>query len=268
MKCIETAAPARSRKSAARRPVLWAAALAGLSAAAAPVHAAKFSEAEIFLELNDTDGDLGIHASIDGGPYAWLKVEDPGGRTILSIAASGPLAQQGLTQLFLESAEPPFDELAPSVFFARFPEGSYGIEAGGPGGKNGNPAFKGKAKLSHVLAAPVDGVMVNGQDAAEDCDAAELPTVSAPITIVWNPVTESHPQIGKQGPVEIARYQFFVEQGDLKFGVDLPPTQTEFQVPAEIIAQGDTGAPFKYEIIARTSAGNNTAIETCFRVED
>ena len=26
-----------------------------------------FAVAELFFELNDTDGDLGIHASIDGG---------------------------------------------------------------------------------------------------------------------------------------------------------------------------------------------------------
>ena len=28
----------------------------------------KFEEAELFFELNNTDGDLGIHAVIDGAP--------------------------------------------------------------------------------------------------------------------------------------------------------------------------------------------------------
>lgn len=63
-----------------------------------------FSVANVFLELNDTDGDLGIHALIDGQ------------------------RQQGLTELFFESAEPPFDELPPETFFRRFPEGEYEVE--------------------------------------------------------------------------------------------------------------------------------------------
>ena len=106
-------------------------AIAGLALTAATpaVWAAEFSEAELFFELNDTDGDLGIHASIDGGPYAKLAIEDPRERTILLIEANGRLARQGLTQLFLESAEPSFDELAPEKFFRRFPEGAYEIEA-------------------------------------------------------------------------------------------------------------------------------------------
>ena len=43
---------------------------------------------------------------------------------ILLLRASGRLARQGLTELFFESAEPPFDELPPTGFFRRFPEGS------------------------------------------------------------------------------------------------------------------------------------------------
>jgi hypothetical protein len=111
--------------------------------------------------------------------------------------------------------------------------------------------------------------MVNEFEAAEDCDAVSLPSVSEPILIDWDPVTTSHPEIGTSGvDVEIVRYQFFVEQGDVKFAVDLPPTQTQFQVPSEIIALGNTDEPFKFEIIARTATGNNTAIETCFEVEE
>jgi hypothetical protein len=37
----------------------------------------EFTEAELFFELNDTDGDLGIHASIDGGPYVKLDQTIP-----------------------------------------------------------------------------------------------------------------------------------------------------------------------------------------------
>jgi hypothetical protein len=228
------------------------------SGVAAPARAQEFSEAEIFFELNDSDGDLGIHASIDGGPYTRLEVEDPRGRTILTVGAQGRLAQQGLTQLFLESAEPSFDELAPEAFFRRFPEGVYEIE----GVRNG-VEFEASAQLSHVMAAPVENVLVDGIPAAEDCDAVPLPSVSDPVVIDWDPVTEHHPEIGAEGEVEIVRYQFFVEQGDVKFAVDLPPTVTKFRVPSAILAPG---GQFKFEIIARTADLNNTAVENCFLV--
>lgn len=242
-------------------------AVVGLALMAVPstVQAAEFSEAELFFELNDTDGDLGIHASIDGGPYVKLEIEDPNERRILLVKSSGRLARQGLTQLFLESAEPSFDELDPKKFFRRFPEGKYEIEAETLDGEE----IEAEVILSHVLAAPVDNVTINGVEAAEDCDADMLPSVSEPVLIDWDPVTTSHPELGKAGPVEIVRYQFFVEQGDLKFAVDLIPDTidvTQFTVPSEIIALGDTDEPFKFEIIARTATGNNTAIENCFIV--
>jgi hypothetical protein len=232
-----------------------------MSPVAARIAAAQLTEAELFFELNDTDGDLGIHASIDGEPWVTLEIEGPDGRKLLTITAQGRLSRQGLTQVSLESAEPSFDELLPQQFFDRFPEGTYEIEIT----TRNNQEFERKVTLSHVLAAPPSGILVAGIPAAENCDAVALPTVPAgmPVTIDWAPVTTSHPTIGKAGPVEIVRYQFFVEQGDLKFGIDLPPAVTEFVIPAMLLAAGEV----KFEIIARTATGNNTAVESCFVVE-
>jgi hypothetical protein len=218
---------------------------------------AAFAVAEIFVELNDTDGDLGLHALIDGDPWKSLKVEGPGGQELLSMVAEGRLQDQGLTELAFESAELPFDVLAPADFFRRFPEGDYDIEGQGQGGIT----LRSKARLSHVLAAPPDDITLSGVPAAEDCDADPLPEVPSPVVIRWTPVTTSHPDIGSSGPVRISRYQLFVEQGALKFSIDLPPDVTEFEVPAGVT---DRGGQFKFEIIARTSAGNNTAVESCF----
>ena len=219
-----------------------------------------FSEAELFFELNDTDGDLGIHAAIDGGVWTRLTITGPTGRTLLNIASQANLRTQGLTQLAFESAEPSFDDLAPSEFFARFPEGVYLIQ----GLAQGGDTFSANATLSHVLAAPPGNILLSGTAAAESCDAKPLPSVSAPVVIDWDPVTTSHPEIGAAGPVTISRYQVFVEAGRTKFSVDLPPTVTQVEVPASITAGGK---PFKLEIIARTTAGNNTAVESCFRVQ-
>ena len=93
-----------------------------------------FPVAELFFELNDTDGDLGIHADIDGGPWTSLEIEGPGERKLLHIVSKSRLRLQGLTQLAFESAEPSFDELDPADFFLRFPEGNYEIEARRQGG--------------------------------------------------------------------------------------------------------------------------------------
>lgn len=241
---------------------LPAMAMAGLALEAVipAVQAAEFSEAELYIELNDTDGDLGIHGSIDGGAYSRLKIEGPNERPIYFIRASGSLARQGLTQLFFESAEPRFDELPPEEFFRRFPEGVYEIKAQSLTGEE----IAAEVTLSHVMAAPVGNITVNGVPAAENCDAVPLPAVSKPVVIDWDPVTTSHPTIGKSGPVEIVRYQYFVEREGVKLSLDLPPTVTQFEVPAEILALGNE---FKFEIIARTSTGNNTAIESCFTLQ-
>lgn len=227
----------------------------GVAAAAAPL---ELEDAELFFELNDTDGDLGIHAVIDGGPYTKLEIDDPKDDTILAVSAKGRLGKQGLTELNFESAELPFDELSPEDFFARFPEGRYEIEI-----TRGKKEFEKKVKLSHVLAAPPSNVTVSGKPAADSCDDTPLPIAGEPVVVDWDPVTESHPEIGESGDVEIARYQFFVEQGDSMFAVDLPPDVTEFEVPTAITAPGGT---FKFEIIARTEELNNTAIESCFIV--
>ncbi len=221
---------------------------------------AQFTKGEIFFELNDTDGDLGIHANLDGSEYKRLEVEDPTGTPIMLIRAFGRLAQQGLTQLSLESAEPSFDELDPADFFRRFPEGFYEIEATGLDGVE----FETRTRLSHVLSEPVPNLTVNGLAAADSCDEPALPIVRAPVVIDWDPATRSHPDLGKRGTPQIVLYQLFVEQGAVKFSVDLAPNVTRFQVPAEILALTGT---FKYEVIARTSSGNNTATETCFRLQ-
>ncbi len=218
-----------------------------------------FSEAELFFELNDTDGDLGLHGSIDGEPWVILDVETPRDTLLLRVTPGGNLLLQGMTQLFFESAEPSFDELDPEEFFARFPAGFYEVSGLSLEGAEMESA----ARLSQVLADRVRNVTVAGQAAAENCDSS-LPVVSDPVLIDWDPVTTHHPDLGASGPVAIERYQFFVERDNVKLAVDLPPDVTQFLVPSEILA---LGSEFKFEIIARTSRNNNTAVESCFIVE-
>ena len=47
--------------------------------------------------------------------------------------------------------------------------------------------------------------------------------------------------------------------------VELPPGVTEIEIPEAFIELGDE---FKFEILVREDSGNQTAVESCFEVED
>ena len=226
-----------------------------------------FDEAEIFFELNNTDGDLGIHAKVDGDAWKRLEIEDKYERRMLLIRVIGRLRQQGLTELFFESDEPTFDELSPEEFFMRFPEGEYEIEGISLDGEE----LEGEVELSHTMPAPASNVQVSGEDAAEDCDAAELPSVSGTdVTISWDPITMSHPDLGTMPPVPVVidYYEVVVENddGDEVMSTIIPADAglTSLTIPDAYIALSDE---WKFEILAREENGNKTAIESCFEVE-
>jgi hypothetical protein len=242
---------------------MLAAAALLLAAAATPSQAqgeTPFDEADIFFELNDTDGDLGIHALIDGEPWTRLEIDDPNDNQMLNVSLSGRLARQGLTELFFESAEPPFDELPPEQFFRRFPQGRYEIE----GLTLDGTELESTDRLSHVMPAPPENVELSGTAAAEDCDAVPLPTVAEPVLITWDAVTESHPDLGKSGAIHVDRNQVVIEKEGLVLSVDLPPEVTEFEVPPALT---ESGEEVKFEILVRETSGNQTAVESCFIVE-
>jgi hypothetical protein len=249
------------------RPALpLAIAALALAVSAVPVVAQEipFEEARLFFELNDTDGDLGIHSSIDGEPWKFLAIEDSSGRRLVSTTPTANLRLQGLTQFFFESAEYGFDELSAAAFFARFPEGIYEIE----GTSLEGDAMESTVRLSHVLPGPPQNLRVNGLAVGENCDdTANIPTVSPPVIITWNAVTQAHPTLGRRGPVKVARYQVFAEQrkeDPLIFSLDLPPTMTSYRVAPELIALGDR--QYKFEIQVRDVNGNQTAVENCLNV--
>ena len=223
-----------------------------------------FDEADVYFELNDTDGDLGIHALIDGEPWKTLAIENPNERENLQIRLRGALRSQGLTELFFESAEPTFDELAPEEFFARFPEGEYEIE----GTTIEGDELESTAIVTHLLPAPPE-IEVNGEALPEDCDEGPVPVVNEPFVVRWDPVAFSHPELGRTGEaIEVVRYELVVEREEpteLKITVVLPPDVTEVELPWGLIDPGDE---IKVEVLVREESGNQTATESCFEVED
>jgi hypothetical protein len=257
-------------------PVFLVAVVVFIMGAAAPNCWAEdsFDVADVYAELNNTDGDLGFHALIDGEAWKHLEIEDPREREILDLMAKGRLRRQGLTELFFESAEPSFDDLTPEQFFRRFPAGMYEIEGTTVEGDE----LESEDLFWHVMPAPADGISLDDEDIDledVDCDDEEtIPEVSGPtVTISWEDVDSSHPDLGDDGDITPALYEVVVEveleldgeEFTSVYSVVLPPDQTSMTVPEEFIALGEE---FKYEILVKeATGGNQTAVESCFEIE-
>ena len=81
---------------------------------------------------------------------------------------------------------------------------------------------------------------------------------------------ESHPDLGKEGEIEVDFYELVLEQeqdeGDVIFAVELPPSVTAVTLPGGVLAPGDV----KVEVLVKSTeefgGGNRTATESCFVV--
>src|SRR3970282_2932761 len=102
----------------------------------------------------------------------------------MTLRTGGRLWRQGLTELFFESTEPPFDELPPARFFKRFPEGTYEIEGRTLDGLE----LESEVDISHTMPAPAV-VTVNSLSMALQCDPEEpgydASVVAAPVQSAW-----------------------------------------------------------------------------------
>jgi hypothetical protein len=193
---------------------------------------------------------------------------------MLNIRVNGRLRKQGLTEIFFESAEPTFDELPPKKFFRRFPAGIYEIE----GETLEGDELESEVELTHVMPAPAANITINNVsarpvDPEEECDEENLPTVSGDVTVAWDPVTTSHPDIGENDPgIEIIRYQVVAEWEDddenvFVSSIDLPapnpdnlPKQMSVTFPAEFFR---LETEVKFEVLVREASFNQTAVESC-----
>ena len=246
-----------------------------------------FEEGRIFFELNDTDGDLGIHGKIDGGPWKKMEIEDPNERTLMKVTARSKLKDQGLTELFFESAEPCFpigpecdeDEfLDPDDFLARFPQGIYEIE----GTTLDGDELENEVYVSHIIPAAPAMVTIKGatetasQPAAANCDAPVLPAVDPTegVTISWVAVDSSHAVLGRNEgtlftglshtpngapvPVEVLSYEVVVEVDETPFVTVaiVPSDTTEWTFSEDFFDLSDEDE-YKFEILVRINNGQN-----------
>jgi len=224
-----------------------------LQVAAPVLWALPLSATLIRIEVNATDGDAGIQIFLDGEGWTRLEVFDPNGKQILDFSANGGVEQQGITELFFESAEPSFEDQTLEELFLLFPAGMYKFEAMTDEGKK----LTGKAIFSHAIPA---GPEIISPEEDEVLDAG------SPVVISWEPVTDPFP--GTDLAVNVVAYQVIVEQVKPQsvrvFSITLPATTTQVTLPAELIqANGE----YKFEVLAIDAGGNQTISESTFKTQ-
>src|SRR5262245_34055460 len=84
-----------------------------------------FDDARLKIEFNATDGDAGLQFFIDAERWRHVTVTNPRGRIVADFDAGPVIHNFGLSELFSESSEPPFDELPFAEFKKLFPAGVY-----------------------------------------------------------------------------------------------------------------------------------------------
>jgi hypothetical protein len=215
----------------------------GGHAQAAP-NTPRLAQAELIVEENATDGDAGLQVFLDGDPWNSMKISGPDGKTFLDISAVGRLENFGLTELFSESSEPPFDEFPIEDFKALWPAGRYTFTGTTIEGQK----MTARATLSHdipngpVITSPTDGSTVPGGNVVASWNAGPQPA-----------------------GVEIVGYQVVVErENPLRvFSVDLPASANSVTIPSEYV---ESGTDYKLEVLAIEASGNQTLTEITFHV--
>ena len=238
--------------------LLWSGVIVSLVGAAPPANdncddKLLYSRLKLIIEFNSTAQDVGVQVLLDGEPWKWLKGFKPDGTKILDISTRSSLRTQGLTELFFESSEPSLSVTPLSVFFARFPAGTYEFEGETVEGE----CIEGETEFTHVIPA---GPVITSPEQGD-----ETPVVDPDqLEIEWEPVTTT---IDGSTNLDIVGYQVIVEQVEPRriFSIDLPAKTTSVEIPPGFITQANT--LHKFEILAIEVGGNQTITEGEFITE-
>jgi hypothetical protein len=226
---------------------------ADVSEPAASHQTVRIEDARLKFEINATDHDGGIQVFLDAEQWRRMSIYDPRGHRIFTTVTKGIMAKQGGTELFLESAEPTFDELPLPELLDRWPEGRYEFRGRGLEGER----YVGSARLTHDLPkgprllAPLED---------------DEPQHPADTTLRWRrvPPPNGSPIIG---------YQVLVVQPDtglralpkVTLDVMMPPTANHFRVPRGFLRPG---TEYEWEILAIEAGGNQTLSSSTFTTTD
>lgn len=258
-------------------------------AAAVAAQPIEFDEFVPIVEINATDGDVGFHVLLDGEAWRWARIWDADGKIIFRARDFNSLREQGLTEIFMESAEPPcWDEegeadedeiLTVDDFVERFPAGEY-IARGRT--VEDNERLLSEAELTHHLpAAPLTEAVVEWDEEDSEWDVSIAWDTGVDLgTCDYSPDSLPVPP----ADVEVVRWEVVVEPdedaieeagGELPeglpfsvFSVQVPGHIYSVEVPDEFMQPYlDAGVMyFKYEVGAREESGNQTFTEEVFTV--
>lgn len=248
-----------------------------LLAGAASVWAGEpFDEFGPLIEINATDGDVGFHTLLDGPAWKTAKLYDSDWDRMLKVRGTDDLDEQGLTEIFFESAEPlcwddgSGDEVVTlEEFLDRFEAGTYRAR----GRTLDNERLYADAELTHNLpGAPVVEVVVEFEDGDIDVElswnvGSDLGECLYPAGLIPDPAS-----------VPVVRWEIVVEPDEdqipegvafSKFSAQVPGHISELQVSEEFIeAFTELGVDtFKYEVGAKEASGNQTFTEGEFEIE-
>jgi hypothetical protein len=214
---------------------------------AAPAWAAQFSDAKIIFEVNATDGDAGIQVFLDGVPWKNVKIFNPDQVQIAEFQGKGNLEGFGLTELFSESNEPPFEDFPLQDVLDLFPEGKYEFK----GTTVDGGMLKSMATLSHKI--PCGPEIVSPE--VLNLNMAKIEWT--PVTNGLDPATE---ECGESTHLDIVGYQVIVGT----FQVTLPASATQVTVPPEFL---EPSTVYLFEVLAIEKSGNQTITEGTFETE-
>jgi hypothetical protein len=204
----------------------------------------RLADATMIVEVNATDGDAGLQVFLDGEPWRSMRIASPAGRRILDVTAKGRLKRFGLTELFSESSEPPFDRFPLKRFRALFPEGRYSFSGTTVEGAR----LTGRARLSHDIP-----------------DGPEIESPGAGTTVARESVVARWRPVAQGGRIDIVGYRAIVEREDplRVFSAELPASANSVTIPAEYL---EPRTKYKLEVQAIEASGNQTSTEITFRV--
>lgn len=212
-------------------------------------HSEEFSEFELYIEINATDGDAGLQGFLDGEAWRKAKVANPSGKTIFHLKPQDQLQDQGVNEYFWESAEPPFTQDPLADFLGRHPEGEYTAI----GKTLASRRLCSLTELTHDLPA--------GPEVLSPMDGDEVELDGGNLQIAWNAVTDDF-QGGALGS-EVIKYiivaEYENEDGeDVVMTFCVAPDTFTAEIPADFLGPD---RELKLEVGVVEESGNRTFTE-------
>ena len=213
----------------------------------------EINHAKLIIEDNSGDGDIGVHGLFDDHGWTELCVFNPAGEMILNVRPDAQMGKLGMSEIFFESQEPPYDTWDFADLKAAWPEGTYTLRAQSSDGA----VLFGDALFTHDLPTPP--VITSPTLVPEPEDVPPVLPLSD-VTVTWEPVTLT--QDGD--PVRLRGYQVWVskdnhddENGFSRpvFDVHVSADVTSFVVPAVFF---DAASLYEVEVVAIEESGNQT----------